>query len=75
MKIQILTTPGCSGCGIVEKYLDELGVAYEVIDITERPEFLQKYQIFTAPGIVIDGKLEFAGTPNKKDLYRMLKVK
>jgi glutaredoxin len=73
MKIQILTTPGCSGCKTVEKYLDELGLHYDVIDVTENPEFLQKYPIFTAPGIVIDGKLEFAGTPSKKKLLNMLK--
>jgi glutaredoxin len=57
MKIEILTTPACSNCSIVENMLDEIGIKYQIIDITENPEYLQKYQIFTAPGIVIDGKL------------------
>ena len=68
MKIQILTTPGCSNCSVVEKWLDDLGISYDVIDVTEKPELLQTYPIYTAPGIVIDGKLEFSGLPNKKKL-------
>lgn len=72
MKIQILTTPGCSNCSIVEKWLDELGISYDVIDVTKNPELLQKYPIYTAPGIVIDGKLEFTGLPNKKKLIEKI---
>jgi len=68
MKVQILTTPSCSNCSVVEKMLDELGVKYEVIDVTEKPEYLQKYPIYTAPGIVIDDKLEFVGVPKKEKL-------
>jgi len=48
MKIEILTTPGCSNCSVVEKMLDEMKVSYEVIDVTEKPEYLEKYPIFTA---------------------------
>lgn len=66
MKVQILTTPGCSNCSVAEKWLDEIGISYEIIDVTEKPEFLQKYPVYTAPGIVINEKLEFAGLPNKK---------
>ncbi|HXV51325.1 MAG TPA: thioredoxin family protein [Nitrosopumilaceae archaeon] len=67
MKVEILTTPSCSNCSIVEKMLDDLGIKYDVIDVTEKPEYLQKYPIYTAPGIVIDGKLEFVGVPKKKN--------
>lgn len=72
MKIEILTTPDCSNCNVVEKQLDELGVEYSVIDVTEQPEYLEKYPIFTAPGIVIDGKLEFIGVPKKEKLAEKL---
>lgn len=72
MKILILTTPGCSGCKTVERYLDELGIKYDTVDVTESPHYLQKYPIFTAPGIVIDGILEFAGTPSRKDLLERI---
>ena len=72
MKVQILTTPGCSNCAVVEKLLDEVGVSYDVIDVTKNPELLQKYPIYTAPGIVINEKLEFAGLPNKKKLIEKI---
>ena len=72
MKVEILTTPACSSCNIVEKMFDELGVLYTTIDVTEKPEYLQKYPIFTAPGIVIDDKLEFTGIPTKKELINKL---
>jgi len=73
MKVQILTTPDCSSCSVVEKMLDELGVVYEIIDVTQKPGYLKKYPIFTAPGVVIDDKLEFTGIPKKQDLIEKLK--
>jgi len=73
MKVQILTTPDCSSCSVVEKMLDELGVVYEIIDVTQKPGYLKKYPIFTAPGIVINEKLEFTGVPKKQDLIEKLK--
>ncbi len=72
MKVEILTTPECSNCSVVERMLDDLGVKYNVIDVTEKPEYLQKYPIFTAPGIVIDDKLEFVGIPKKEKLKAMI---
>ncbi len=68
MKVEVLTTPDCSNCSTLEKMLDEIGIPFEVIDVTEKPEFLEKYPIYTAPGLVIDGKLEFTGIPKKKEL-------
>lgn len=72
MKIEILTTPDCSNCSIVEKMLDEMKVSYEVIDVTEKPEYLEKYPIFTAPSIVINEKLEFTGVPKKEKLIEKI---
>ena len=72
MKIEILTTPSCSNCSVVEKMLDEMKVSYEVIDVTEKPEYLEKYPIFTAPGIVINEKLEFTGVPKKEKLVEKI---
>jgi len=72
-KVQILTTPDCANCSVVERMLDEMNIPYEVIDITEKPEYLQKYPIFTAPGVVIDEKLEFTGVPKKQELEQKLK--
>jgi len=74
MKVEILTTPDCSNCSVVEKMLDELGVSYTVIDVTEKPEYLEKYPIYTAPGVVINEKLEFTGVPKKQQLVEKLKT-
>lgn len=71
--VQILTTPDCSSCATVESMLDRMGVEYEVIDITKQPEILQKYPVMTAPGVVINNKLEFMGTPKEKDLAERVK--
>jgi len=71
-KVQILTTPGCSNCNVVERMLDEMKVPYNVIDVTEKPEYLKKYPIYTAPGIVINDKLEFTGIPKKQELLKRL---
>ena len=73
VEVKILTTPSCSSCATVEKMLDKLGVEYEIIDITKDPEMLIKYPIMTAPGVVINGKLEFMGVPKEKDLADKVK--
>ena len=71
MKVEILTTPGCSNCKILEKMLDNLGISYDLIDVTEKSEYLEKYSIFIAPGLVIDGKLEYSGIPKIEDLKKI----
>jgi glutaredoxin len=50
--------------------LEKLGIKYELIDVIEKPEYLEKYPIFTAPGLVIDEKLEFTGIPKITDLEK-----
>ena len=74
MNIEILTTPGCQNCSILEKMLQNLGLIYTLIDVTENPEYLKKYPIFTAPGLVVDGKLEFIGIP-KLDVLKNIVTK
>jgi glutaredoxin len=71
MNVEILTTPGCSNCKELEKMLNNLGISYNLIDVTEKPEYLEKYPIFTAPGLVIDGKLQFTGIPKKENLKKI----
>jgi len=68
MKVQVLTVPGCSNCVVLEKMLDVLGIPYDVIDVSKNPSYLEKYPIFTAPGLVIDKKLEFTGIPKIDEL-------
>ena len=74
MKVEVLTTPDCTNCSTLEKMLDEIGISYELIDVTEKPEYLKKYPIYTAPGLVIDDKLEFTGIPKKKELIEKFRI-
>ncbi|MDH3277228.1 MAG: thioredoxin family protein [Nitrosopumilus sp.] len=73
MIVEILTTPGCSNCKELEKMLDKLEISYDLIDVTEKSEYLEKYPIFTAPGLVIDGKLAFTGIPKIEELKKICK--
>ena len=70
MKVEVLTTLGCPNCKVLEKMLVNLGISYDLIDVTEKSEYLERYPIFTAPGLVIDGKLEFTGIPKIEDLKK-----
>ena len=71
-KVIVLTTPSCAGCATLEKKLDKLGVKYKIIDVTKKPEVLQKWQMMAAPGLVVDGKLVFAGVPSDAELKKFL---
>ena len=77
-KVQILDTPGCPSCIVAEKIIkrvkeeNKLNFEIEVIDVTKKPEILQKYQIMAAPGIVIDGELFSTGHPNEDKLREAL---
>ena len=72
MKVEVLTTPGCKNCTVLEDLLGELKISYDLIDVTEKPEFLKKYPIFTAPGLAINEKLVFTGIPKLEDLKNLL---
>ena len=78
-KVLILDTPGCDSCKWAEEAIarikkeEKLHFDVEVKDITKNPGILQKYPVMSAPGIVIDGKLEFTGRPSEKDLRKALK--
>jgi len=72
MNIKVLVTPHCSACKIVKGYLDEMNAKYEVIDMIENPEVLQKYPTMSAPTLVINDKVEFIGTPSKEELRALI---
>ncbi len=77
-KVQILKTPNCNSCAratiLIKKIKKEENLKFiiEELNITKHQDLLLKYQIMTSPGIVIDGKLEFSGIPNKKKLKEKL---
>lgn len=73
IEIQILTTPGCTNCEAAKKVLEsvvkevcqEKEIRIEEIDLVDHPDIAVKHKIMSAPGIVINGKLEFLGVPKR----------
>lgn len=66
INIQFITVPNCVQCAkaklIIEKLKPDFPeMTVEYIDVTVHPEILQQYRVLSAPGIVINGKLEFTG--------------
>lgn len=64
--VLFITVPNCVQCAKAKKVIEkvqpefpELKVEYR--DVTEHPEILQQYRVLSAPGIVINGKLEYTG--------------
>ncbi len=37
-KVTVFTTPTCTYCPMVKKYLDKKGVKYDVVDLDAQPE-------------------------------------
>ena len=75
VKVQILSTPGCTKCAAVISLFkriqeDSPDLVLEEIDVTEHPEVASRYMLMAAPGIVIDGKLEFVGGVPKEEQLR-----
>lgn len=78
VKIQILTTPDCVHCADAKRLIDKVktdmpDLEVDTIDVTEHPEVAQKYMLMSAPGIVINGKLEFMGVPSEEELRRKIR--
>lgn len=52
--IVLFTTTTCPNCRLVEKLLDLKKVEYEVVNVNERPELANKYDIMTAPSMLVE---------------------
>ena len=66
INIQFITVPNCVQCAkakiIIERVKPDFPeMTVEYIDVTVHPEILQQYRVLSAPGIVINGKLEYTG--------------
>ena len=75
--ILFITVPGCAQCAkakaVIEKVqpdFPDMRVTY--LDVTEHPEILEKYRIMSAPGIVVNGKLEYTGGLDEKAFRELL---
>ncbi|MEC1437352.1 glutaredoxin family protein [Bacillus sonorensis] len=53
MKLIKLEQPSCNPCQLVSNYLNEKGIDYEAIDVTERPEVAAEYGVMGVPVIIL----------------------
>lgn len=77
--MQIVTSPGCECCEDVKNYIKDVqkdfpDLEVEIIEVTtpKGQELVQKYTILSAPGIIINDKLEFSGETKEEDLRKKL---
>jgi len=76
-KIIIYTTPWCGDCTVAKRFLGERGIAYEEVDIEQRPEAaeivmsfndgMRKVPTLDVEGIIVSGD-KFNAARFEKDL-------
>ena len=76
-KIVIYTTPWCGDCTVAKRFLGERGIAYEEVDIEQRPEAaeivmsfndgMRKVPTLDVEGIIVSGD-KFNAARFEKDL-------
>ncbi len=79
VKVQLLTSIGCSHCAHAKEVLKEVSEQYpdlevEEIDITtdKGQEMVSKYMVMSSPGVIIDGELFSQGGLEKDKLISKL---
>lgn len=79
INIQFVTVPGCHECAKAKKIFEELRLPYPEMQVTEIDvstptgmELVQKYGIFSSPGIIINGELFSTGALNKGEFIKKL---
>lgn len=80
MKLQLLTSPGCHICEEVKKILEEIKPDFPALEVEEvdmttpgGQAMIQKYSIFSSPGVIINGEFFSTGGVNKEKLIEKLK--
>ena len=53
MRILKLEQPGCTPCTFVSNFLNDKGVEFEVVDVTEQPEVASQYGVMGVPVTIL----------------------
>jgi glutaredoxin len=53
MKLLVLTQNNCRYCEILKSYLNDEQVEYETINMSEKPEYQEKYDVMGAPTVLL----------------------
>lgn len=78
VNVKVLTMPGCAHCPEAKELVNRIkedmpDLEVEIIDVSQHPEVALKYSLMSAPGIVINEKLEYiGGVPREEELREKL---
>jgi len=66
IELLFITVPNCAQCAKAKQVIERVrpdfpALKVEYIDVTLHPEILQRYRVLSAPGIVLNGELEYSG--------------
>ena len=66
IEVLFITVPNCVQCAKAKKVIEKVqpdfpDMKVEYLDVTQHPEILQTYRVLSAPGIVVNGTLEYTG--------------
>lgn len=66
IEVLLITVPNCAQCAKAKHVIEKVQPAFpelkvEYVDVIEHPEILQQYRVLSAPGIVVNGTLEYTG--------------
>lgn len=80
IKLDLLTAPGCTHCKEFEEHWESIKDNWPNVEFTnisvvdpEGQEMAQKYQIFSSPGIILNGEVWATGGFNKEKFEEKLK--
>ena len=55
--VTIFTNNGCPQCVFVKNMAEKTNIETEIINLSESPEYIEKYQLTTVPTILVDGEI------------------
>ncbi|MGG3397575.1 thioredoxin domain-containing protein [Bacillus velezensis] len=53
MRLIKLEQPNCNPCKMVSNYLNEAGVEYETVDVTQKPEVAAHFEVMCVPVTIL----------------------
>ncbi|MCX2809570.1 thioredoxin domain-containing protein [Bacillus sp. ChL18] len=53
MRLIKLEQPNCNPCKMVSNYLNDAGVKYETVDVTQKPEVAAQYEVMGVPVTIL----------------------
>lgn len=53
MRLLVLTQNNCRYCETLKSFLNDQGVVYNIVNMSEQPEYQEKYDVMGAPTVLL----------------------